>query len=407
MLVIIVAVLLSIFIGVALGLVSGYLGGWLDRTLVVIADAIFAFPSLLLAIVVSIVISGGRSSLWAGLLSAGLSITVIFIPQYFRVIRAEAVRIKSEAFVESAMVVVSSVWRIMFVHVLRNATRTLPLIFTLNASRRSSPSPAWASLASASNPRRRPSGATTSTAPSPTSERYLVDCGVSGHGDRAVGSGHHPCRRESQRPRRPETPPSTEGGLMSKDAVQITDLSVTFATDGGDIEAVRGVNLSVASGRVLAIVGESGSGKTVTAKTILGLLPETATARGAVVITGTRHSGESIDVVGLSTTDLRQIRGREVSMVFQEPSTALNPVYTVGWQIAEGIQAHGGVSKSEARAMAIEILDRVGIPDPKTRVDYYPHQFSGGQKQRVVIGMALVMNPGTPSSPTSRPRPST
>jgi peptide/nickel transport system permease protein len=132
--VVVVAVVLSITIGVALGLVSGYLGGWLDRVLVVVADAVYAFPSLLLAIVVSIVISGGQSSLWGGIISAGISITVVYVPQYFRVVRAEAVRLKSEAFVESAKVVGSSTPRIMFKHVLRNATRSLPLILTLNAS---------------------------------------------------------------------------------------------------------------------------------------------------------------------------------------------------------------------------------------------------------------------------------
>ena len=130
----VVAVVLSIFVGVALGLVSGYLGGWLDRVLVVVCDAIYAFPTLLLAIVVSIAISGGQSSKWGGIFAAAVSITVVFIPQYFRVIRAETVRIKAEAYVESAKVVGASTGRIMGRHVLRNATRTLPLIFTLNCS---------------------------------------------------------------------------------------------------------------------------------------------------------------------------------------------------------------------------------------------------------------------------------
>lgn len=132
--VIVVAVLLSIFAGVLLGLVSGYFGGWLDRILVVVADAVFAFPTLLLAIVASIAISGGQSKVGGGVLAAAISITVVYIPQYFRVIRAETVRIKSEAYVESARVVGSSNARVMFRHVLRNATRTLPLIFTLNSS---------------------------------------------------------------------------------------------------------------------------------------------------------------------------------------------------------------------------------------------------------------------------------
>lgn len=132
--VIVVAVALSLFAGVALGLISGYLGGWLDRILVVIADAVYAFPSLLLAIVMAIVISGGQSSAWGGILAAAFSITVVFIPQYFRVVRAETVRLKAEPFVESAIVLGASRTRIITKHVFRNATRTLPLIFTLNAS---------------------------------------------------------------------------------------------------------------------------------------------------------------------------------------------------------------------------------------------------------------------------------
>ncbi|MCU1550905.1 MAG: transporter permease [Glaciihabitans sp.] len=131
---IIIAVVLSVFLGIVLGVISGYIGGWLDRVLVVIADAVYAFPTLLLAIVSAIVISHGQSDLWGGILASGVSITVVFIPQYFRVIRAEAVRIKSEAYVESAKVVGTGVIRIMFRHVLRNSTRSLPLIITLNAS---------------------------------------------------------------------------------------------------------------------------------------------------------------------------------------------------------------------------------------------------------------------------------
>jgi peptide/nickel transport system ATP-binding protein len=177
------------------------------------------------------------------------------------------------------------------------------------------------------------------------------------------------------------------------DVVQIKDLSVSFSTDAGAVKAVDGVSLNVAPGEVLAIVGESGSGKTVTAKTILGLLPETATASGAVILRS-RDGRTEADVVSIDRRRLREVRGTDVAMVFQEPSTALNPVYPVGWQIAEGLRAHGRLSKKEARAKAVEILGRVGIPEPEKRVKYYPHQFSGGQKQRIVIAMALVLNPG-------------
>ncbi|KRA25187.1 glutathione ABC transporter ATP-binding protein [Microbacterium sp. Root61] len=169
-------------------------------------------------------------------------------------------------------------------------------------------------------------------------------------------------------------------------AVDIRDLDVTFATDGGDVRAVRGVTLDVRRGEVLAIVGESGSGKTVTARTILGLLPETALLEGTVVLDGT-------DIVGLGKDELRRVRGTKAAMIFQEPSTALNPVFTVGWQLAEGLRAHGKYTKSQARTRAIEMLRRVGIPEPDKRVDDYPHQFSGGQKQRIVIATALALEP--------------
>ena len=169
-------------------------------------------------------------------------------------------------------------------------------------------------------------------------------------------------------------------------AVEIQNLDITFSTDGGDVHAVRDVSLDVRPGEVLAIVGESGSGKTVTARSILGLLPETATARGAVILAGT-------EVVGLSGEKLREVRGTKAAMIFQEPSTALNPVFTVGWQLAEGLRAHGEYTKAEAKAKAIEMLGRVGIPEPERRVNDYPHQFSGGQKQRIVIAMAVALNP--------------
>jgi peptide/nickel transport system ATP-binding protein len=168
--------------------------------------------------------------------------------------------------------------------------------------------------------------------------------------------------------------------------VDIRNLNISFATDGAPVAAVRGVNLTVTKGEVLAIVGESGSGKSVTAKAILGLLPETATESGVVML-GTN------DIVSLSKKRLREVRGVDVAMVFQEPSTALNPVYTVGWQIAEGLRAHSRLSRKRAKAKAIDIMTKVGIPDAAHRVDYYPHQFSGGQKQRVVIAMALVLEP--------------
>ncbi|PKY70530.1 glutathione ABC transporter ATP-binding protein [Brevibacterium ravenspurgense] len=172
---------------------------------------------------------------------------------------------------------------------------------------------------------------------------------------------------------------------MSEHLLSIEDLNVTFTTDAGDVDAVKGVSLSVDPGEVLAVVGESGSGKTVTAKTILRLLPETAVADGAVLVSGD-------NVLKMTPAQLTAMRGRKAAMVFQEPSTALNPVFPVGWQITEGLRAHDPkASKKDLRARAVEAMEKVGIPQADERFDYYPHQFSGGQKQRIVIAMALAL----------------
>jgi len=177
---------------------------------------------------------------------------------------------------------------------------------------------------------------------------------------------------------------------MPKPVLDIQNLQVAFATDKGTVNAVKGVNLQVQPGEILAVVGESGSGKSVTARSVLELLPETAVTKGAIYLNGT-------DVLTMTPEQLRTVRGKDAAMVFQEPSTALNPVYTVGWQIIEGLRAHTPkgekFDKAAARMRAIEILGQVGIPNPEERVDYFPHQFSGGQKQRVVIACALVLEP--------------
>jgi peptide/nickel transport system ATP-binding protein len=167
--------------------------------------------------------------------------------------------------------------------------------------------------------------------------------------------------------------------------LRIRDLDVTFATDAGPVEAVTDVGFSVDPGEILAVVGESGSGKTVTARSILRLLPETATVDGAVLVEGT-------DVLTLPASTMRTVRGRDVAMVFQEPSSALNPVFPIWWQFGEGLRAHHPkITRAEIKAKAVEALASVGIPDPQTRVNRFPHEFSGGQKQRIIIAMALSM----------------
>ncbi|MFD4433274.1 ABC transporter ATP-binding protein [Nocardia sp. NPDC058497] len=169
-------------------------------------------------------------------------------------------------------------------------------------------------------------------------------------------------------------------------ALSVAGLSVTFATDSGPVAAVRTVSYEVFPGEVLAIVGESGSGKSVSSRTAIGLLPHTAQVRGLVSI-GDRA------VTAMTEKQLTALRGGEVSMIFQEPARALDPLFTAGFQICEALRAHSGMSRKGARAKAIELLRTVGLPDPEHRVDYYPHQLSGGQKQRVMIAIAIACEP--------------
>jgi len=167
----------------------------------------------------------------------------------------------------------------------------------------------------------------------------------------------------------------------------VDDLRVSFATEDGVVKAVDGVSFELAAGEVLAIVGESGCGKSVTAQTLTGL----TRASNARITGSVNYRGREIN--GLSDDQLRDVRGEQIAMVFQDPMCALNPVYRVGDQITEMIRAHRDVSKKEARAQAVELLRSVGIPNPDRRVRLYPHEFSGGMRQRVMIAMALALEP--------------
>jgi oligopeptide transport system ATP-binding protein len=174
---------------------------------------------------------------------------------------------------------------------------------------------------------------------------------------------------------------------MAEPLLSVEDLRVQFWTSRGTVYAVNGISFDIAPGETLGIVGESGCGKSVTALAILGILP-----RAGRIPTGTAMF-EGRDLLHLSDRRLRGIRGREIAMIFQDPMTSLNPVITVRKQIGEGLKAHFGMRKKEADARAIELLDRVGIPNADKRIKDYPHQFSGGMRQRVMIAMALACKP--------------
>jgi peptide/nickel transport system ATP-binding protein len=167
----------------------------------------------------------------------------------------------------------------------------------------------------------------------------------------------------------------------------VRDVTVRFDGDEGAVHAVDRVSFDVRRGEVLAIVGESGCGKSVTTMSLLGLLPQTASVVGSARFNG------GTELIGASEGALRKIRGREISFVFQDPMTSLNPVFSVERQVGEVLRRHLGMSKARARERTIELLDLVGIPSPERRVDEYPHQLSGGMRQRVMIAMAIACEP--------------
>lgn len=170
--------------------------------------------------------------------------------------------------------------------------------------------------------------------------------------------------------------------------LEVKDLHVSFKTFGGEVKAVRGVTFDLYKGETLAIVGESGCGKSVTSQSIMRLIPNPP----GKIINGSIHF-KGNDLTKLKEQQMRNIRGADISMIFQDPMTALNPTIKIGEQIIEGILQHESISRQEAKKLALEMLELVGIPEPLERLNHYPHQFSGGMRQRIVIAMALVCQP--------------
>ncbi|WPE23840.1 ABC transporter ATP-binding protein [Shinella zoogloeoides] len=169
--------------------------------------------------------------------------------------------------------------------------------------------------------------------------------------------------------------------------LSVRDLRVSFRTEDGLVRAIDGVSFDLDEGEILGVVGESGSGKTVSLLAVMGLITDpNATIEGSI-----RYKGR--ELIGLPARELRRLRGNEIAMIFQDPMTALTPVYTIGWQIAEQIRAHRNISKAKALAQVEELLAEVNFPNPREAMSRYPHQLSGGMRQRAVIAMALSCNP--------------
>jgi peptide/nickel transport system ATP-binding protein len=393
------SVVLAVGIAVPLGVVAGYFRRWPDAVLMRIADGVGAFPPVLLALAIAAMLGPGSVNL-------SLAVAVVFLPGMMRLARGQVLAVREEVYVEASRSLGSPHRRIVLSHVLPNIAPaviiqvTMSFGFVLVTESGLSylglgdppPAASWGSMLQ--------QGFTAYTQglsallvlwPALAITLTVLAFQVLGDGLRDA-MGREMVRPRTRRRRAaarrsapapaPSTP-ATGGALLA-----VEGLAVEFATPRGWVRVVDDVSFSVDVGRTTGLVGESGSGKTVSVLATMGLLPE---GRARVVAGSIRLGGR--ELVGLQARARRRIQGAEMAMVFQEPMTSLNPAFSVGNQIVEVIRAHRKVSRAAARERAVEVLELVGIPDARSRLRHYPHQFSGGMRQRVMIAMALACEP--------------
>jgi len=388
------AVFVALIIGVPLGLTIGYFRGWVDRVAMRLVEAVVAVPAVVMAMAI---ITG----LGTGLTNAMLAIGLVYSMIITRLTRAEVFAAREELYVDGARASGASNLRVMWSHILPNVAPPLIVQTTLLFAQAVLAEAALSFLGIGAGADQASWGRMLRDAelsidrtiwpaipPGIAIFLTVVAFNVFGDGLRDAFS------REARGGRvgvgdvevieREPTNPTDEGALLS-----LRDLTVSFPRPGGDedIQVVRNVDLDIAHGEVMALVGESGSGKSITALSLMGLVPDP----GLAASTSIRLDGQ--ELVDLDFDDLRRIRGKEIGIIFQEPSAALNPAYTVGRQVAEPLRVHMGLNKQQARERVIELFTEVGIPDPEKRIDAFPHQFSGGMAQRVMIAMALSCEP--------------
>jgi peptide/nickel transport system permease protein len=433
----------ALVIGVPLGLVSGYSGGRLDRVLVLVMDALYAFPSLLLAIVAAFAL---QRWVGPGVPAAALSISVIYIPQYFRVVRNHTLAVREETFVDAARAMGAPKRVIISRYVAANVLQSVPVIFTVNAadavltlaglgflgygvpqrtaewgfdiSRAITDAGTgawWTSLFPGLaivglvtglsllgegvndilNPRLRAAG---------MSPEGLVP-GVDAEADATPPAPAAP-EPETPDPAPEERPVPVEDAekelprsirVMQADGrsagphdvagepvLEVDGVSVTYRSPRGPVRAVDGATLAVRAGESVGLVGESGCGKSTLGRAVLGILPPVAERTGRVLLDG-------VDLTGDPET-WRRARGDELSLVFQDPATRLDPLQRIDSHFVELIRAHRpGTSKAEAARLGREALAAVGVPPARAR--QYPHEFSGGMRQRIMIALAVVLEP--------------
>jgi peptide/nickel transport system ATP-binding protein len=398
----------ALVLAIPLALVAGFVRGWVDTVVMRAMDALFSFPPLVLALTVA-------ALLGPNLNDASIAIAIVFVPSFVRLIRGEVIAVREENYVEAARATGVAPGRLIRTHILPNVASPLIIQTALALGYAILIDAGLSFLGVGEQPPTASWGlmlteAYQSIFQAPLTLVYpgvailltvlafnLVADGLRdalgrerfGTKSTARPSGRRRLRFAARPAPADVDPPAPAADVTSgPELLTVEHLRVEFATRDGWLPVVEDVGFGVLPGQTLGLVGESGSGKTVSALAVMGLLPR----RESRVPEGTVHFG-GVDLTQLSAEKMRRIRGNDIAMIFQEPMTSLNPAYTVGNQIAEQVRAHRHVGRAEAWAHAVDMLDQVGIPDPRRRARDYPHAFSGGMRQRVMIAMALSCEP--------------
>jgi len=393
-------VITSLVIALPLGLASGYLGGWFDTTLMRIMDGILAIPALILALAIAGVLG-------PGLTNAMIALSIVFIPSFTRLVRAQTLAVREETYIEASQSIGSRSSWLLAARVLPNVASPIIVQASLALGAVLLAEAALSFLGVGLQPPQASWGVMLSDAyekiftypwqmmyPGVAIALTVLAFNLLGDGLRDAFTVDTVRRRRRGRAGltkvalEPADAPVADHGRTDDALLVVENLTVEFSTEQGTHRVVQDVSFHVRPGEVLGLVGESGSGKTVSSLAILRLIPSPP---GSIVGGSIRFDGT--DLLAADFDTMRRLRGAEIAMIFQDPMSSLNPAYTVGNQLAEAVLLHENVPRSEARARALELLQRVGIPDPEARLDQYPHEFSGGMRQRVMIAMALICRP--------------
>lgn len=383
---------IAVLAGVPTGLVAGYFGGRIDRAITWVIDVIFTVPAILMGFAIVAILGSGLNS-------AMLALGIVFSSRFARLSRGVMIAEKSELYVDGARVGGLSTVRIMFRHILPNvapslivqvailssAVLILEATFSFLGLGVKAGEPAWGRMLAEGQTALRqhawgvvPPGAALVTT--------VVAFNLLGDGIRdAIG-------RNARSNQLTASKQQAKTAVLQHDhapnaTLSVRGLEVQFPSGLGNLTILRDVNFEIRPGETMGLVGESGSGKSMTALSALGLVP----APGRVTAGSVQFEGREITT--LNENELNKIRGKEISIIFQEPWAALNPSMTVATQMIDRLTIHEGMSKTAARERALELLKIVQIPDPERRLDEYPHQLSGGMAQRVGIALALSCNP--------------